>query len=312
VKIRNLTAIATQLQARLAELGPGDEAALAQLASQAHTIAGTVEALCAERGATAAELPTPSRRAFQWLKFLSDADQAAAVLDALALARSGLAQARWPRRRALAGCPVRVEFYPMAYLYRMRPEARRPGATVRVTFAPGYLYAPPDVLEALLRAALGYGRAAPASLHAYALGADFAETTQSLELVTEPPPGSLRGAHYDLDLVFARVNAAYFANQLPRPRLTWSSTIGRRLLGYYQHASDRLMISRVLDDRRVPASVIDLVMYHELLHKRLGVQVINGRHCAHTEAFHAAERQFNGYVAAKEFLDRWSAANGDV
>jgi hypothetical protein len=304
MRLKNLISITTRLQARLAGLTAGDEAALARLAGEARNSAEAVDALCAQRGATPAELPAQSRHAFQWLQFLAQADQAAAVVDALALARLALDQARWPRRRPLVGCPVHLEFYPSAYLYHMRPEARRAKAPLRVTLAPGYLYAPPDVLDALLRAALGYGRAARARLHAYALGADFAETTQALELATEPPPGSMGGAHYDLEQVFERVNVAYFAGQLPRPRLAWSSTTARRLLGYYQHASDRLTISRVLDNPRVPPAAIDLVMYHELLHKRLGVQAINGRHYAHTEAFHAAEKKFRAYDEAKEFLDQ--------
>ena len=304
MRLKNLIAVTAHLQAQLAALPAGDAPALARLAAAARATAERVEALCLQHHATPAALPAQSRRAFQWLTFLAQPDQAAAVSDALGLAHTVLARANWPRRRALAGCPVRLEFYPSAYLYRMRPEARRPRAPLRVTLAPGYLYAPPDVLDALLRAALGYGPAARARLHAYALGADFAETTQALELATEPPPGSLGGAHYDLEQVFARVNAAYFGGQLPRPRLAWSSTIARRLLGFYQHASDRLTLSRVLDDPRVPLAAIDLVMYHELLHKQLGVQVVNGRHYAHTDAYHAAERQFQGYQAAKEFLDR--------
>ena len=304
MRVRNLTALTTHLQARLAELKPGDEAALASLAGTAQAAAERVEALCAQRGVTPAALPAQSRRAFQWLRFLADLDQTAAVSDALGLARHVLAQAQWPRRRALAGCPVRLEFYPMAYLYRMRPEARRTRSPLRVTLAPGYVYAPPDVLEAVLRAALGYGRAARARLHAYALGADFAETTQALELATEPPPSSLGGAHYNLEQVFERVNQACFDGQVARPRLAWSSTIARRLLGFYQQASDRLTLSRVLDDPRVPPEAIELVMYHELLHKQLGVQMVNGRHYAHTEAFHAAERQFPNYARAKAFLDQ--------
>jgi hypothetical protein len=304
MRVRNLTAVTANLQARLAALKPGDEAALAGLSEAARLAAETVEALCLQRGALPAALPAQSRRAFQWLKFLADPDQAAAVSDALGLTRFVLAQAHWPRRRALAGCPVRLEFYPSAYLYRMRPEARRARSPLRVTIAAGYVYASPDVLDAVLRAALGYGRAARARLHAYALGADFAETTQALELATEPPPGSLGGAHHNLEQVFERVNRACFGGQVARPRLAWSSTIARRLLGFYQHASDRLTISRVLDDARVPPEAIDLVMYHELLHKQLGVQMVNGRHYAHTEAFHTAERKFPGYTQAKAFLDQ--------
>jgi len=304
MRLKNLIVVTQRVQDDLGRLDPGNAAAVANLSGVARSTAENVVALCAAHDSTPAQLPLPSRRAFQWLAFLADPDQAAAAGDALGLTRHVLAQAGWPRRRPLAGCPVQVEFYPNAYLYRMRPEARRVRAPLRVTLAPGYLYAPPDVLDALLRAALGYGRAARARLHAYALSADFAETTQGLELATEPAAGSLAGKHYDLEQVFERVNAACFAGQLVRPRLAWSSTIARRLLGFYQHASDRLTLSRVLDDARVPPAAIDLVMYHELLHKQLGVQIVNGRHYAHTEAFHTAERRFPGYAAAKAFLDR--------
>jgi SprT-like family protein len=166
------------------------------------------------------------------------------------------------------------------------------------------VYAPPDVLEAVLRAALGHGRSARARLHAYALGDDFSETTQALEIVTEPPAGGLRGAHYDLEQVFERVNAGYFGSQVARPRLTWSAAVARRRLGYYQPSADRLVISRALDAPGVPACAIELVMYHELLHKHLGVQVVNGRQAAHTEQFRQAERRFHDFEAAQAFIKK--------
>jgi hypothetical protein len=341
VRLRNLVVIAGRVQARLDLLSAGPAPAestqpglaklaadantgsksvdapyaaessqpgLAKLAADAHATAETVAALCAGRGGSTADLAAPSRRAYQWLKFLGDSANTAAVADALALARHVLAHARWPRRPAVADCLVTIEFYPHAFLYRMRAVARQAGAPLRITLAPGYIYAPPEVFDGLLRAVLGYGRSARLRLHAYALSDDFAETTQSLELATEPPPGGLHSAHHDLEQVFARVNAAYFAGRLPRPRLAWSSTIARRLLGYYQSSTDRLMISRILDHPRVPAAAIDLVMYHELLHKHLGVQVIDGRHYAHTEAFRQAERQFRGFEAAQAFLKHLPAA----
>ena len=307
VRVRNLVAIAETLNEQLEQLArlsrvPGfDDARVAAVLLKAQQQAAAVEAICAARGSLPAGLPAQSRRAYQWLKFLSAPEQLQDTLGALAQAHQLLAQAKWPLRPALAGLPVRLAFYPTAYLYRMRTEKR----AVHIAIAPGYLAAPAPVLEALLRAAIGFGRkSARDPLNAYAAGPEFAEATMALELTTEPPPGSLRGRHYDLDEVFARVNAAYFDGRLGRPRLVWSRTITGRLLGYYQHSTDRLMLSLALDDARVPRSAIDLVMYHELLHKHLGVQVINGRHYAHTEAFRRAERQFREYAEAKAFLDQ--------
>jgi len=311
-RLRHLISLAQHFNARLAPLAglpeEGADAPAAGIAAEAARQAAVVEALCAERGSGPSQLPPQSRRAYQWLKFLAEPENVLSVAAALALAQHMLTGADWPRRPALVGCPVRLEFYPMAYLYRMRPEGRGRTDPLQVTFSPGYLYAPPEVLEAVLRAALGFARPpVKARLHAYANSDDYAETLVALELLTEPPPGSLRGWHYDLDQVFDAVNARYFGGALARPRLTWSRTITGRLLGYYQRSSDRLMISQALDDAGVPRAVIELVMYHELLHKHLGVQVVNGRHYAHTEAFRQAERQFAGYAEAQKFLERFGA-----
>jgi hypothetical protein len=311
-RLRHLISQAQHLNERLAPLAglpeEGADAPAAGIAAEAERQAALVEGLLAERGSGPSQLPPQSRRAYQWLKFLADAENVLSVAAALALAQHMLAAARWPRRPALAGCPVHLEFYPMAYLYRMRPEGRARTDPVRVTFSPGYLYAPPEVLEAVLRAALGFARQpVKAQLHAYANSDDYAETIAALEVLTEPPPGGLRGRHYDLDQVFDAVNARYFGGGLARPRLTWSRTITGRLLGYYQRSGDRLMISQALDDPQVPRAVMELVMYHELLHKHLGVQVVNGRHYAHTEAFRQAERQFEGFAAAQQFLERFGS-----
>ncbi len=308
-RLRHLISQARDLNERLAPLAglpeEGADAPAAGIAAEAEQQAALVEALCVERGSSPSQLPAQSRHAYQWLRFLAEAENVLSVAAALALAQHMLTSAHWPRRPALADCPVRLEFYPMTYLYRMRPEGKGRADPVCVTFSPGYLYAPPEVLEAVLRAALGFARQpVKARLHAYANSDDYAETAAALELLTAPPPGALRGRHYDLEQVFDAVNAGYFGGALARPRLTWSRTITGRLLGYYQRSGDRLMISQALDDPRVPRLVIDFVMYHELLHKHLGVQVVNGRHYAHTEAFRQAERQFAGYAEAHKFLER--------
>ncbi len=52
--------------------------------------------------------------------------------------------------------------------------------------------------------------------------------------------------------------------------------------------------------RSVPAYAVDFVMYHELLHKQLGVKVVNGRRYAHTPAFREAELAFKRYDDARK------------
>jgi hypothetical protein len=63
------------------------------------------------------------------------------------------------------------------------------------------------------------------------------------------------------------------------------------------------MLSLSLDHPEVPEYVVDFVMYHELLHKKHGETVINGRRFVHTASFRREEQQFEKYAEATAFLN---------
>ena len=107
--------------------------------------------------------------------------------------------------------------------------------------------------------------------------------------------------------IFNRVNEEYYSGDIERPILIWNRTITHRKLGHYQPSTDTVMISITLDNPGVPSFVLDYVMYHELLHKLIGVQVVDGRHYAHSPAFNIEERKFRQYAEAKDFLKNYVA-----
>jgi hypothetical protein len=86
---------------------------------------------------------------------------------------------------------------------------------------------------------------------------------------------------------------------MPKPVLVWNRTLTARKFGHYQPSRDTLMVSVSLDDPRVPAYVVDFVMYHELLHKRHGAMTVNGRRLVHSPSFRADERKFAQYYEAE-------------
>jgi hypothetical protein len=268
----------------------------------------------AQAAAGPAALRAPSRRAYQWLKFLSDEGRLGEHLDALGLVAGflGLAVIR-------AGPPVRVDLYHTKALYRIR--SGRDG--LRLTISEGFLTAPVDVLEGLVRLALGHGpgddrgrggrrghrRARTAArsadltrLREYVRGEEFRGILAALEANGGSAATPTLGRHNDLEAVFERVNAAYFNGGLARPVLTWNAAITRRKVGHYEPATDTVMLSLTLDGPAVPEYVVDFVMYHELLHKHLGIAFVNGRQRAHTPAFRKAEKRFPQYAMAQEFL----------
>lgn len=113
------------------------------------------------------------------------------------------------------------------------------------------------------------------------------------------------GVHRSLEESFQRINQEYFQSQLPQPELCWSPVRAKRLLGSYHHRKDRLIISRVFDSPKVPVFVLDFLMYHELLHKFLGVgRKDDGRRCIHGKEFRDLEKQYRQYNEARQFLKR--------
>jgi hypothetical protein len=120
---------------------------------------------------------------------------------------------------------------------------------------------------------------------------------------SDPAPGK----HRSLDESFERVNSEYFKSQLEKPELCWSPVRARRILGSYQERYDRLIISRVFDSPHVPMYVLDFLMFHELLHKFLGIGRRNdGKRLMHGREFREIERSFKYFDQAEAFLKQQS------
>jgi hypothetical protein len=116
------------------------------------------------------------------------------------------------------------------------------------------------------------------------------------------------GIHHHLTEVFDRVNAAYFAGAMPRPALEWNRTFTVRKFGHYDCLRDAVMVGSSLDRRDVPPFVVDFIVYHELLHKHLGVRWQNGRKALHTPEFLAQEKRFQQYGEAQGYLAAFAKA----
>ena len=84
----------------------------------------------------------------------------------------------------------------------------------------------------------------------------------------------------------------------PFGRLRWNRVPTARKFGHYESARDTVMLSVSLDDPAVLDQVVDYVMYHELLHKKHGVKLANGRRMAHTPDFRKDDQSFKGYEGA--------------
>ncbi len=115
---------------------------------------------------------------------------------------------------------------------------------------------------------------------------------------------SARGHFYDLDAVFEKLNTRFFYGLLARPRMSWSRTRTRRILGHYDPAHNAIVISRVFDQSAVPGYAVEYIVYHEMLHLKHPVRLRGSRRCVHSAEFQAEEKLFPQLAEANAFLKR--------
>ncbi len=239
-------------------------------------------------------------RAVQWLMMLAEHEVFCRHLNVVGTAMDLLNQElkASPRLRRFIGSPVQVRLFPGSALYRTRVK----DGQIILTINEGYLDASDAVLEALVRCAVSTG--SPVDKHlmtSYSSSKSYLQVSQKL-LHQEKPGYPEQGLFHNLMHIYERLVADYFPGKDSLPQLRWMERTSYRTYGVYQASSDTIRISPALDHPEVPESVIAYVLFHELVHSRVGTQVKNGRNKIHSKRFYAVERKFSGWEDAAAFL----------
>jgi hypothetical protein len=240
------------------------------------------------------QIKKPSREMRAWLVYFSQRENFDEYCAAVRRAEPVFREAcTWPAAKSAA---ILVHFRPQQGIYRVRAYS---GAVLVRLPTPMICFD-----ERLLRAVaeLAFKKGGDRKLVHDAAGSEsYQRIASELELLGGAV-AQTRGMHHDLAASFDRVNAVYFNGGMSRPRLVWSRIFAARKFGHYDHAQDTVMVNMVLDRKTVPESAVDFIVYHELLHKRLGIIWQSNRMAVHTPEFRERERQFKQYDQAKAVL----------
>ncbi len=116
--------------------------------------------------------------------------------------------------------------------------------------------------------------------------------------------GDSYGKAFDLQDVLAKVVKEYpfTFNGVGRPGIHWSRKRSRQRLAFYDSAFNDIVVSRAFDSPKVPAYVIEYLVFHEMLHAKHDVE-FGRRKRVHHQRFRKDERRFAFYKEANAFLD---------
>jgi len=118
------------------------------------------------------------------------------------------------------------------------------------------------------------------------------------KIITSP-----KGEIYDLEEIFARLNKTYFQNVIEKPVLSWSARKTYRILGHHDSTHQAIIISKSLDDAKVPHYVVEFVVFHEMLHIFHPTTLRDGRRYNHTPQFRRDEKKFVRFAEAENWID---------
>ncbi|HAK89491.1 MAG: hypothetical protein A2077_02280 [Nitrospirae bacterium GWC2_46_6] len=111
-----------------------------------------------------------------------------------------------------------------------------------------------------------------------------------------------QGKYYHLSDIYRSINEEYFGGTVSA-RIAWGAkspryAVRKRTMGSYSSHANIIRINPVLDRRSVPRYFIEFIVYHEMLHAAMGVEIKNGRRSVHSREFKRRERLFKHYDRA--------------
>ena len=118
-----------------------------------------------------------------------------------------------------------------------------------------------------------------------------------------------KGSVYNLCELFEELNEKYFSGVLSMPSLCWGTRITVRKYGHYDPSKHAILISRTLDNEKVPRFVCEFVLYHEMLHIIHDAKQTDYQNRSHHKAFRDDEKLFEKYSEAERWLKMLSVKN---
>ena len=257
-----------------------------------------IERICQLHNVTPSVLTTPSRKAYAWMKFLTSTHNLQLHLDTIHKIKTLAQKTLKTQPQNVQEIVVEITNYNGLYKHKKNRQGK-----IELQLSEGFIQADDKILQAIINMILlGNNSDEQQLIRNFGLTEEFSDVILELDLIADIDAEIPQGNCYDLEELFEQLNQEYFAGKMVKPRLTWNQTITHRKLGHYEPLRDLIVMSRTLDNSNVPQIVVELVLYHEMLHKHHGIKWVNGKGMVHTPEFRRSEEQFRYYQESQQWL----------
>ncbi len=303
LRIKNVVKQQKNLQGQIGQFNPNDIASnIEEIAQVITDCTQDIEQICQRHKVTPAALTTPSRKAYAWMKFLCDRNNLKLHVATIGRIKALAQKTIIKQKLGISEVIVEITNYNGLYKYKKNHQGN-----IELQLSEGFIQADDRILQAIISMVLlGNNPQDKLLVRHFGLTEEYSEIILELDLIADLDAETPQGNCYDLEQLFECINQEYFAGKMAKPRLTWNQTLTHRKLGHYEPLRDRVVMSQTLDNSQVPQFVVELVLYHELLHKHHGIKWVNGKRMAHTPEFRRSERKFAYYQEAEQWLKQSS------
>ena len=299
LRINNVVKQQKNIQQQIGQINSHCTSSQRKAISQALTnCTEEIERICQQNDVTPSVLTTPSRKAYAWMKFLTSTHNLQLHLDTIHKIKTLAQKTLKNQQQDIKEIVVEITNYNGLYKHKKNRQGK-----IELQLSEGFIQADDKIIQAIINMILlGNNSDEQQLIRNFGLTEEFGDVILELDLIADIDAETPQGDCYDLEELFEQLNQEYFAGKMVKPRLTWNQTITHRKLGHYEPLRDLIVMSRTLDNSNVPQIVVELVLYHEMLHKHHGIKWVNGKGMVHTPEFRRSEQQFRYYQESQQWL----------
>lgn len=120
-------------------------------------------------------------------------------------------------------------------------------------------------------------------------------------------PSLAKGVFVNLAPLLQEVATKYFPQQSRLPAICWSGQFSYRKLAAYSFLEDKIFVSEIFDVPQKNTEILSFLIFHELLHRDLGVQKKGIKIYAHTKEFKKQEKNYPNFSQIKKRIENYLA-----